>query len=821
MDAGTEVQFRPLYGVYSEADPLCYLLKIDGYGILLDCGWTDFLDVSLLEPLKAHINEIDCVLLSHSDTAHLGALPYAVGKLGLDVPIYATSAVMKMGSMYMYDLCWSRREMNLATPFSLDDVDNAFDIFPEKAGGDSSTIGRWRPLKFLQTLRLTDRGQGITITPYNAGRLLGGTVWKITKEDEDIIYAVDYNHKKERHLNGAALEMFNRPALLITDAINALNNPPIRRNKDSEFTDAIVKVLRNNGNVLIPLDTAGRLLEIILVLDTVFNQNKGLSQYKFVLFNDMSYNTLQFAKNHLEWMNESLLRSFDFTRSNAFQSRHLHECHTREMFEGLGRGPKVVLAAMGSLEVGYARELFMSWASNPNNLVAFTDLGQSNTLARHVLEEVAKAPQVQNVKGLHPHATQAQPTRAPTISLTVRQRVQLSPEELASHEEGERRELERKRAEAQELIEASAVAVPNNAADGWTAAAAAAAASANGSAGAKLECTNSATDAVMANVEAGGLSTGAVGASESPLLTPSASGEHNRGRGKARGRWGCLIEGFALPEGAAGPMFPFAEVEREWDEYGEEVFNEDFARDEDAEPEAMDTVTDAHEADSAGPALEMVKEAPTKIVELKAHVVVRCAVLYVEYEGRSDGRSVKTLLSHISPRQLVLVHGTAAATEHLSEHCRRNLPQVSVHGPEALQEIDCSSGCAAYNVKFPEELVNSANFTNVGEGYSVAWLDSMVGSMTKGSRYVPLLPLPADAPPRPHQAALVGSVKLNDFKQKLAAAGIEAEFSTGVLLCGDSVSVRKEASGQLVLEGALSEDYYTIRKLLYDQYYIV
>eukprot|EP00854_Cymbomonas_tetramitiformis_P012666 gene12666-14974_t len=194
----------------------------------------------------------------------------------------------------------------------------------------------------------------------------------------------------------------------------------------------------------------------------------------------------------------------------------------------------------------------------------------------------------------------------------------------------------------------------------------------------------------------------------------------------------------------------------------------------------------------------MVKEAPTKIVELKAHVVVRCAVLYVEYEGRSDGRSVKTLLSHISPRQL-----------------------VSVHGPEALQEIDCSSGCAAYNVKFPEELVNSANFTNVGEGYSVAWLDSMVGSMTKGSRYVPLLPLPADAPPRPHQAALVGSVKLNDFKQKLAAAGIEAEFSTGVLLCGDSVSVRKEASGQLVLEGALSEDYYTIRKLLYDQYYIV
>lgn len=38
-----------------------------------------------------------------------------------------------------------------------------------------------------------------------------------------------------RHLNGTALGSFVRPAVLITDAYNALNNQPYRRQKDKEF----------------------------------------------------------------------------------------------------------------------------------------------------------------------------------------------------------------------------------------------------------------------------------------------------------------------------------------------------------------------------------------------------------------------------------------------------------------------------------------------------------------------------------------------------------------------------------------------------------
>lgn len=115
-----------------------------------------------------------------------------------------------------------------------------------------------------------------------------------------------------RHLNKTVLENFVRPALLITDAYNALNNQPQRKQRDQEFTgkcfynflsnfsqnivdkmetfvlfvvklsvgglnncrsiaftDMILKVLRADGNVLLPVETAGRVLELILHLESV------------------------------------------------------------------------------------------------------------------------------------------------------------------------------------------------------------------------------------------------------------------------------------------------------------------------------------------------------------------------------------------------------------------------------------------------------------------------------------------------------------------------------------------------------------------------
>lgn len=66
--------------------------------------------------------------------------------------------------------------------------------------------------------------------------MIGGAIWRIIKDGEgDIVYAVDFNHKKERHLGGCELDKISRPSLLITDAFNSSYRQERRRHRDEKL----------------------------------------------------------------------------------------------------------------------------------------------------------------------------------------------------------------------------------------------------------------------------------------------------------------------------------------------------------------------------------------------------------------------------------------------------------------------------------------------------------------------------------------------------------------------------------------------------------
>jgi cleavage and polyadenylation specificity factor subunit 2 len=132
-----------------------YLLEVDDFALLLDCGWRDTFDPSDLKEVVAVVGRVGAVLLSHPDIPHLGALPYLVGKCGLQAPIYATVPVYKMGQMFMYDAFESKKKDEDFTLWDLDDVDSAFDKVTQ--------------LKYSQRIRLVNaagREVGLEITAY-------------------------------------------------------------------------------------------------------------------------------------------------------------------------------------------------------------------------------------------------------------------------------------------------------------------------------------------------------------------------------------------------------------------------------------------------------------------------------------------------------------------------------------------------------------------------------------------------------------------------------------------------------------------------------
>eukprot|EP00899_Mesostigma_viride_P011881 jgi/Mesvir1/20694/Mv14896-RA.1 len=418
-----KISFTPLSGVYDDS-PLCYLLEADGFNILLDCGWNDACDVHLLEPLRKVAPTIDVVLLSHPSPRHVAALPYAVGKLGLRARVFCTLPVQKMGQLYLYDLFLARKQYEDFDLFDLDDVDKAF---------EGATT-----LKQLQHFTLSGAGQGISITPYTAGHLLGGVIWKITLPDgEEVVYAVGYNHLKDRHLNSASLGSLTRPALLITDAhaIATRQRLSPRPRREAELMAKVTSTLRQGGSVLLPIDATGRVLELILILEQHWASNQ-MSRYPLMVLSSVAYNAVEFAKSSLEWMSAAATKAFEQTRDNPFALKHCRVGHSREELDALPAGPKVVLASLASMDVGFARELFAEWAQFPAHHVIFTETPQVGSLGHTLLTEAR-----QRARG-RPPAKLVLPLRVSCrVPLTKQEQLQLQAQEQAQAAERQQQQL--------------------------------------------------------------------------------------------------------------------------------------------------------------------------------------------------------------------------------------------------------------------------------------------------------------------------------------------------------------------------------------------
>ncbi|XP_063500038.1 cleavage and polyadenylation specificity factor subunit 2 isoform X2 [Symphalangus syndactylus] len=727
------IKLTTLSGVQEES-ALCYLLQVDEFRFLLDCGWDEHFSMDIIDSLRKHVHQIDAVLLSHPDPLHLGALPYAVGKLGLNCAIYATIPVYKMGQMFMYDLYQSRHNTEDFTLFTLDDVDAAFDKIQQ--------------LKFSQIVNLKGKGHGLSITPLPAGHMIGGTIWKIVKDgEEEIVYAVDFNHKREIHLNGCSLEMLSRPSLLITDSFNATYVQPRRKQRDEQLLTNVLETLRGDGNVLIAVDTAGRVLELAQLLDQIWRtKDAGLGVYSLALLNNVSYNVVEFSKSQVEWMSDKLMRCFEDKRNNPFQFRHLSLCHG---LSDLARvpSPKVVLASQPDLECGFSRDLFIQWCQDPKNSIILTYRTTPGTLARFLIDNPSEK----------------------ITEIELRKRVKLEGKELEEY-----LEKEKLKKEAAKKLEQS-----------------------------KEADIDSSDESDI----------------EEDIDQPSAHKmKHDlmmKGEGSRKGS-------FFKQAKKSYPMFPAPEERIKWDEYGE---------------------------------------------------IIKARVTYIDYEGRSDGDSIKKIINQMKPRQLIIVHGPPEASQDLAECCRAfGGKDIKVYMPKLHETVDATSETHIYQVRLKDSLVSSLQFCKAKDA-ELAWIDgvldmrvskvdtgvileegelkddgedsemqveapsdssviaqqkamkSLFGDDEKEtgeeSEIIPTLePLPPHEVPG-HQSVFMNEPRLSDFKQVLLREGIQAEFVGGVLVCNNQVAVRRTETGRIGLEGCLCQDFYRIRDLLYEQYAIV
>jgi cleavage and polyadenylation specificity factor subunit 2 len=652
----------------------------------------------------------------------------------------------------MYDSFMSHYNQHDFDLFTLDDVDAAFE--------------RITQLKYNQSVSLKGKGYGITIIPLPAGRMIGGTIWKIAKiGEEDIVYATDFNHKKERHLNGCELEKLQRPSLLICDSFNAKYQQARRRARDEKLMTNILQTLRSNGNVLVAVDAAGRVLELSHMLDQLWrNKEYGLNAYSLAVLSNVSYNVVEFAKSQIEWMSDKLMKSFEGARNNPFHFRHAKLVHSIADLMKIP-GPKVVLASSPDLESGFSRELFMQWSQSPTNSIILTQRTSYGTLARDLIENGGNRK----------------------IELEVKKRVELEGAEL---EEFMRIEGEKHRP--------SNILIRDKEED--------------------LSSEDSEDEDIEMKVITG----------KHDIVVRSEGRTHS---------------GFFKSSKKQFAMFPLYEERIKFDEYGEIIQVEDYriadmgmdAQDDNKENQLLKQEDMKKEKDEEISSIEK----PTKCIVQRKLIDIKAQVQFIDFEGRSDGESLMKLLSQLRPRRVVVVHGSESSSQLIAQHCEQNIGS-KVFIPRQNEVIDATTETHIYQVRLTEALVSDLEFQK-GKDAEIAWINGKISIRKKiidnvtamdedvqleitnddSNKIIALDPLPADEIPA-HNFVFLNELKLADFRQILMKNNIQSEISGGMLLCcNGTIALKRMDTGKVTLEGALSEDYYTVRELLYEQYAIV
>ncbi|KAI9013228.1 beta-lactamase-like protein [Gaertneriomyces semiglobifer] len=747
------IKFTPLSGAHNE-DPLCYLLEIDEAKLLLDCGWRDAFDPEELNELKRVAKHVDAVLFSHADIEHLGAYPYALGKLGLNCPSYATVPIHDMGQVCMYDAYQSKCDVQEFNTFNLDHVDAAFEKMVQ--------------LRYSQPYSLSGKCKGITITAYGAGHTVGGTVWRIRKDTDEVVYAVDYNHKKDRHLNGTVLmtsDTISRPSVLITDSYNALNDQPLRKVRDAALLDTVTAALAANANVLIPVDSSTRVLELAFILEQYWSMER--LQHPLIFLSHQSYRTMSLARTMLEWMGDEVAQAFSQRREVPFDFKFLRTLYRLKDVEKIN-GAKLVLAPLKSLDTGWSHQLLQKWCEDEKNIIILPDRGHPDTVTRTLYETWNLSAPAQD------GGIRSSVNVELDMPITIRTRIPLEGNELT-----EFLAREQQRREAESLQQKSTGLLSDDESDE----------------------DDEGQISEVANILAAGFDI------------------YVKDQVKTAG---------FFKQSQSYRMFPVHEVRKRVDDYGEVIDPEVYMRGEyqyalaqkEEEMEIDGEEVMKRELESLRHEEDKV---PSKYTEYPGELKIRCKVMYIDFEGRTDGMSIKNILAQVQPRKLIFIHGSEDSTNHLLDHCLNTEALTSeVFAPQIGETVNVSAATNIYQLKLTDSLVSSLRMAAIND-YTLSYIHGLIhvppaSVTTSTAAIIPTLDLLPPQQQPLHPSLLVGDLKLSSFRKQLQNEGFTTRFVGGILIVNESIIVRREGeegASQLIVEGPVGRDYTRVRELLY------
>ncbi|KAF5024018.1 hypothetical protein F66182_3920 [Fusarium sp. NRRL 66182] len=425
--------FCPLQGALSDSLASQSLLELDGgVKVLVDLGWDETFDVEKLKEIEKQVTTLSLILVTHATASHLAAYAHCCKNIPqfTRIPVYATRPVIDLGRTLIQDLYTSSPAAATTIPQS-SLTESAYSLTQTATTAQNlllqsptnQEIARYfsliQPLKYSQPHQplpspFSPPLNGLTITAYNSGHTLGGTIWHIQHGLESIVYAVDWNQARENVFAGAAwlggaggggaevIEQLRKPTALICSSRGADRTAQTggRAKRDEQLIDTIKACVSRGGTVLIPVDSSARVLELSHLLEHAWRTDAAsedgvLRAAKLYLAGRNMSSTMRYARSMLEWMDDSIVQEFEAfaedqrkvngasgkREGGPFDFKYLRLLERKAQIarllsrstENVETEGRVILASDSSIEWGFSKDLIKGLARDSRNLVILTD----------------------------------------------------------------------------------------------------------------------------------------------------------------------------------------------------------------------------------------------------------------------------------------------------------------------------------------------------------------------------------------------------------------------------------------------------------------
>lgn len=398
-----------------------YLIKMDKYKILVDCGL--FQGSNEKEEMNFHKfpfepSTIDYLILTHAHIDHSGRIPKLVkegfrGKILCTKSTYDLCKIMLVDSAKIQesDVQWEnkkrqRRGQKLSEPlYTMKDAEDSLKYFDPYFYNQNIIINEDISLKFK-----------------DAGHILGSSILElwVTEDGETnkIVFSGDLGMPGRPIIKDP--EFIDDADYLILESTYGDRDHESYSYSTSKLIEIINNTVVKNGTVLIPSFAVGRTQELIYELNKYYEYNKDVEEYmKVPIYIDspMAVNATEVFEMNSNSFNDEA-KELILSGDNPFNFQNLRYIRSQEESMALNKSnyPKVIISASGMATAGRIRHHLKHNLWDPNNSLIFVGYQAEGTLGRILLdgakkvkllgEEIEVNLSIYDLEGFSAHADQ-------------------------------------------------------------------------------------------------------------------------------------------------------------------------------------------------------------------------------------------------------------------------------------------------------------------------------------------------------------------------------------------------------------------------------